>query len=121
MLIPSEHCFESYNICYVFDFFPHIRNNVFSAGVPPISTIVMNASSEVPMITMRILNENHQDAVVTKLGERLTLRIEIKPADGMSSVKYLIIVNLINHSYRSFFSLSLSDSFFKREIKHDRI
>ncbi|XP_046827463.1 uncharacterized protein LOC124427999 [Vespa crabro] len=53
-----------------------------NAGVPPISTIVMNASSEVPMITMRILNENHQDAVVTKLGERLTLRIEIKPADG---------------------------------------
>ncbi|XP_043504832.1 uncharacterized protein LOC122525883 [Polistes fuscatus] len=53
-----------------------------NAGVPPISTIVMNASSEVPVITMRILNEDHQDAVVTKLGERLTLRIEINPADG---------------------------------------
>lgn len=60
------------------------RNYVFSAGVPPVSTVITNTSSEAPVVTMRILGEDHQDAIVTKLGERLTLKIEIKPADGTS-------------------------------------
>lgn len=53
-----------------------------NAGIPPIGSIVVNASSEAPIVTMRILNEENMDAVVTKLGEKLTLRIEIHPANG---------------------------------------
>ncbi|GAB1866522.1 ZP domain-containing protein [Camponotus japonicus] len=53
-----------------------------NAGVPPVGSIVINASSEAPVVTMRILNEEHMDAVVTQLGQKLTLRIEIRPADG---------------------------------------
>ncbi|KAL6439360.1 hypothetical protein ACFW04_003895 [Cataglyphis niger] len=53
-----------------------------NAGVPPIGSIIINASSEAPVVTMRILNEEHMDAVVTQLGQKLTLRIEIQPVDG---------------------------------------
>ena len=52
---------------------------VFSAGVPPISSTVVNASSQAPMVTMRILDENSRDAVVTHLGQKLTLRIQLDP------------------------------------------
>ncbi|XP_024874980.1 uncharacterized protein LOC112456571 [Temnothorax curvispinosus] len=53
-----------------------------NAGVPPVGSIVVNVSSEVPVITMRILNEDNTDAVVTQLGQKLTLRIEIHPVNG---------------------------------------
>ncbi|KYQ57928.1 hypothetical protein ALC60_02977 [Trachymyrmex zeteki] len=53
-----------------------------NAGVPPVGSIVVNVSSEVPVVTMRILNESNMDAVVTQLGEKLTLRIEIHPVNG---------------------------------------
>lgn len=53
-----------------------------NAGVPPVGSIVINVSSEAPVVTMRILNEEHMDAVVTQLGQKLTLRIEIQPVDG---------------------------------------
>ncbi|XP_050445248.1 uncharacterized protein LOC126848390 isoform X3 [Cataglyphis hispanica] len=53
-----------------------------NAGVPPVGSIIINASSEAPVVTMRILNEEHMDAVVTQLGQKLTLRIEIQPVDG---------------------------------------
>lgn len=65
---------------------------LFSAGVPPVGSIVINASSEAPVVTMRILNEEHMDAVVTQLGQKLTLRIEIRPADGGSLACLLIFV-----------------------------
>lgn len=55
---------------------------LFSAGVPPVGSIVVNVSSEVPVVTMRILNEDNMDAVVTQLGQKLTLRIEIHPVNG---------------------------------------
>lgn len=58
------------------------RYSCSSAGVPPVVSTVVNASSEVPMVTMRILNENHKDQNVTQLGQKLTLRIEIHPANG---------------------------------------
>jgi len=61
---------------------PDIPATVFSAGVPPVASTVVNASSEVPIITMRILNQENEDAVVTQLGQKLTLRIEIHPVDG---------------------------------------
>lgn len=63
---------------------------LFSAGVPPVGSIVINASSEAPVVTMRILNEEHMDAVVTQLGQKLMLRIEIKPVDGGSLACLLI-------------------------------
>ncbi|EZA51621.1 hypothetical protein X777_08805 [Ooceraea biroi] len=53
-----------------------------NAGVPPVVSTVVNASSEVPVVTMRILNEENMNAVVTQLGQKLTLRIEIHPVDG---------------------------------------
>lgn len=53
-----------------------------NAGVPPVGSIVINASSEAPVVSMRILNEEHMDAVVTQLGQKLTLRIEIQPVDA---------------------------------------
>jgi len=65
---------------------PDIPATVFSAGVPPVVSTVVNASSEVPIVTMRILNEENMDAVVTQLGQKLTLRIEIHPADGKLSM-----------------------------------
>ncbi|CAL7938353.1 unnamed protein product [Xylocopa violacea] len=70
---------------------PHPRNvtvhSSFSfldpnAGVPPISSTIVNASSQVPMVTMRILDENSRDAVVTHLGQKLTLKIQLTPPDG---------------------------------------
>ncbi|KAL6266982.1 hypothetical protein P5V15_000066 [Pogonomyrmex californicus] len=53
-----------------------------NAGVPPVGSIVVNTSTEVPVVTMRILNEDNTDAVVTQLGQKLTLRIEIHPVNG---------------------------------------
>ncbi|XP_011169679.2 uncharacterized protein LOC105202723 isoform X2 [Solenopsis invicta] len=53
-----------------------------NAGVPPVGSIVVNVSSEVPVVTMRILNEDNTNAVVTQLGQKLTLRIEIHPVNG---------------------------------------
>ncbi|XP_011872865.1 PREDICTED: uncharacterized protein LOC105564798 [Vollenhovia emeryi] len=57
-----------------------------NAGVPPVGSIVVNVSSEVPVITMRILNEDNTDAVVTQLGQKLTLRIEIDPVNGIYDI-----------------------------------
>lgn len=65
---------------------------LFSAGVPPVGSIVINVSSEAPVVTMRILNEEHMDAVVTQLGQKLTLRIEIQPVDGESLTCLLIFM-----------------------------
>lgn len=65
---------------------------LFSAGVPPVGSIVINASSEAPVVSMRILNEEHMDAVVTQLGQKLTLRIEIQPVDGESLACLLIFM-----------------------------
>lgn len=59
---------------------------IFSAGVPPVASTVVNASSEAPVVTMRILNEEHMDAIVTQLGQKLTLRIEIHPINGGSRI-----------------------------------
>lgn len=53
-----------------------------NAGVPPIASTVVNVSSEAPVVTMRILDEHQKDALVTQLGQKLILRIEIKPANG---------------------------------------
>ncbi|XP_076241052.1 uncharacterized protein LOC143183416 [Calliopsis andreniformis] len=53
-----------------------------NAGVPPISSTIVNASSEVPTVTMKILDENMKDAVVTHLGQKLTLKIQMSPANG---------------------------------------
>lgn len=50
--------------------------------MPPIATTVVNVSSEAPLVTMRILDEDAKDALVTQLGQKLILKIEIKPADG---------------------------------------
>lgn len=61
---------------------PMVVISSFSAGVPPVGSIVVNASSEAPMVTMRILNEDNKDALVTQLGQKLTLRIEISPVNG---------------------------------------
>ncbi|KAH0945783.1 hypothetical protein HN011_010617 [Eciton burchellii] len=57
-----------------------------NAGVPPVASTIVNASSEVPIITMRILNQENMDAVVTQLGQKLTLRIEIHPVDGLYDI-----------------------------------
>ncbi|XP_076630697.1 uncharacterized protein LOC143346465 isoform X1 [Colletes latitarsis] len=53
-----------------------------NAGVPPISSTIVNASSQAPLVTMRILDENLKDAVVTHLGQKLTLKIQLSPANG---------------------------------------
>nr|XP_033342757.1 uncharacterized protein LOC117229920 isoform X1 [Megalopta genalis] len=53
-----------------------------NAGVPPISSTIVNASSQPPLVTMRILDENSKDAVVTHLGQKLILKIELNPANG---------------------------------------
>ncbi|XP_076678030.1 uncharacterized protein LOC143374068 isoform X2 [Andrena cerasifolii] len=53
-----------------------------NAGVPPVSSTIVNASSQVPVVTMRILDENSKDAVVTHLGQKLTLKIQLNPTDG---------------------------------------
>ncbi|XP_076295009.1 uncharacterized protein LOC143216107 [Lasioglossum baleicum] len=53
-----------------------------NAGVPPISSTIVNASSQPPLVTMRILDENLKDAVVTHLGQKLILKIELHPANG---------------------------------------
>ncbi|XP_014479294.1 PREDICTED: uncharacterized protein LOC106746789 isoform X2 [Dinoponera quadriceps] len=57
-----------------------------NAGVPPVVSTVVNSSSE-PTVTMRILNEDNTDAIVTQLGQKLTLRIEIHPANGPYDIK----------------------------------
>ncbi|XP_076651481.1 uncharacterized protein LOC143358317 [Halictus rubicundus] len=53
-----------------------------NAGVPPISSTIVNASSQPPLVTMRILDENSKDAVVTHLGQKLVLKIELNPTNG---------------------------------------
>ncbi|XP_076302864.1 uncharacterized protein LOC143221268 [Lasioglossum baleicum] len=53
-----------------------------NAGVPPISSTIVNASSQAPSVTMRILDENSKDATVTHLGQKLTLKIQLNPSDG---------------------------------------
>lgn len=55
---------------------------MFSAGVPPISSTIVNASSQPPLVTMRILDENMKDAVVTHVGQKLLLKIQLSPANG---------------------------------------
>lgn len=58
------------------------RRRFFSAGVPPISSTIVNASTQAPSVTMRILDENARDAIVTHLGQKLTLKIQLSPANG---------------------------------------
>ncbi|XP_017765268.1 PREDICTED: uncharacterized protein LOC108554479 [Eufriesea mexicana] len=53
-----------------------------NAGVPPISSTIVNASSQAPSVTMKILDENSKDAIVTHLGQKLTLKIQLNPSDG---------------------------------------
>ncbi|KAJ8681895.1 hypothetical protein QAD02_017687 [Eretmocerus hayati] len=53
-----------------------------NAGLPPIVTTVMNSSSEVPVVTMDILDKNMKHANVTSLGQELVLKIQITPSDG---------------------------------------
>ncbi|XP_068978205.1 uncharacterized protein [Bombus flavifrons] len=53
-----------------------------NAGVPPISSTIVNASSQAPIVTMRILDENSAVAMVTHLGQKLTLKIQLSPPDG---------------------------------------
>ncbi|XP_043600335.1 uncharacterized protein LOC122575451 isoform X5 [Bombus pyrosoma] len=53
-----------------------------NAGVPPISSTIVNASSQAPIVTMRILDENLAVAMVTHLGQKLTLKIQLSPPDG---------------------------------------
>ncbi|XP_006563620.1 uncharacterized protein LOC726353 isoform X2 [Apis mellifera] len=52
------------------------------AGVPPISSTIVNVSSQVPIVTMRILDENMRDAMVTHLGQKLILKIQLSPPNG---------------------------------------
>ncbi|XP_017796564.1 PREDICTED: uncharacterized protein LOC108577858 [Habropoda laboriosa] len=59
-----------------------------NAGVPPISSTIVNASSHAPMLTMRILDENSRDAVVTHLGQKLTLKIQLNPPDAFAAFKF---------------------------------
>lgn len=53
-----------------------------NAGVPPISSTIVNVSSQVPIVTMRILDENMRDAMVTHLGQKLILKIQLSPPNG---------------------------------------
>ncbi|XP_053976905.1 uncharacterized protein LOC128890108 isoform X2 [Hylaeus anthracinus] len=53
-----------------------------NAGVPPISSTIVNASSQAPKVTMRILDENSKDAVVTHVGQKLTVKIQLNPPNG---------------------------------------
>lgn len=39
-------------------------------------------SSQAPMVTMRILDEDSRDAIVAHVGQKLTLKIQLTPADG---------------------------------------
>ncbi|XP_043280944.1 uncharacterized protein [Venturia canescens] len=52
-----------------------------SAGTPPITWTIFNTTT-VPIVTMRILDENQNDVTVTHLGDKLTLRIDISPPGG---------------------------------------
>nr|XP_012146929.1 PREDICTED: uncharacterized protein LOC100880315 isoform X3 [Megachile rotundata] len=58
-----------------------------NAGVPPVSSTVVNASSRAPLVTMRILDENMRDAVVTHLGQKLTLKIQLNPPNGIYDIE----------------------------------
>ncbi|XP_015604224.1 uncharacterized protein LOC107272038 [Cephus cinctus] len=53
-----------------------------NAGVPPISTTVVNSSSESPIVTMRIFDDHFNDKIVTQLGQKLILKIQITPPNG---------------------------------------
>lgn len=86
----------------------------FSAGVPPISSTIVNVSSQVPIVTMRILDENMRDAMVTHLGQKLILKIQLSPPNG-NYIIHIILYKLYythkrlipdiktNRKYRIFF------------------
>lgn len=67
----------------------------FSAGVPPISSTIVNVSSQVPIVTMRILDENLRDAMVTHLGQKLILKIQLSPPNGKQIILYCTHKRLI--------------------------
>lgn len=57
------------------------------AGIPPIISTVINTSSEAPIVQMKILDEFLKEAKVTKLGQKLILRIQIEPLNGTYDIK----------------------------------
>ncbi|KAK9308878.1 hypothetical protein QLX08_001291 [Tetragonisca angustula] len=57
-----------------------------NAGVPPISSTIVNTSSQVPTVTMRILDENLGQTMVTHLGQKLILKIQLSPANGLYDI-----------------------------------
>ncbi|XP_023287900.1 uncharacterized protein LOC105704404 isoform X2 [Orussus abietinus] len=56
-----------------------------NAGIPTITSI-KNASSEAPIITMRILDNDMKDATYTRVGDKLMLKIQITPANGIYDI-----------------------------------
>jgi len=75
----------------------------------------VNVSSEVPVVTMRILNEDNTDAVVTQLGQKLTLRIEIHPVNGEY---FLCSIYRIFPAYSVFFITSIQ-TFLNKSVKEN--
>lgn len=74
----AQHSVSPGCIIHLYPFFSHS-----SAGLPPIVSTVINSSMEAPMVRMRILDEDLQrDATLTKLGQKLILKIEIIPSNG---------------------------------------
>ncbi|KAL7301175.1 hypothetical protein TKK_0006146 [Trichogramma kaykai] len=53
-----------------------------NAGLPSIVSTIRNKSSDAPLVTMSILDLSHNRANVTHLGQKLLLKIQIKPNDG---------------------------------------
>ncbi|XP_076229202.1 uncharacterized protein LOC116433417 isoform X2 [Nomia melanderi] len=66
-----------------------------NAGVPPISSTIVNASSQPPLVTMRILDENSKDAVVTHVGQKLLLKIQLNPANDSLKGLFCIDASLV--------------------------
>ncbi|XP_051160478.1 uncharacterized protein LOC127281034 [Leptopilina boulardi] len=57
------------------------------AGIPPIISTVVNTSSQVPTVHMKILDEFFKEAKVTKLGQKLILKIQLEPLNGTYDIK----------------------------------
>lgn len=52
-----------------------------SAGIPPVVGTVFNTTDS-PMVTMRILDEESREITSADLGQRLLLKIGIIPSNG---------------------------------------
>ncbi|XP_058797709.1 uncharacterized protein LOC131667947 isoform X2 [Phymastichus coffea] len=53
-----------------------------NAGLPRVVKTVMNTSSEVPVVSMNILDETLNQANVTHVGQKLILQIKMTPSNG---------------------------------------